>query len=125
MRLLEKNIRPRDIMTREAFENAIAIVAATGGSTNAALHLPALAHECGREAVARRHRPRQPAHADHRRPQALRPYTALDVYNAGGIPAILKVLLDAGLLHGDCLTVTGKTIARESGRRDAARRTRT
>jgi dihydroxyacid dehydratase/phosphogluconate dehydratase len=59
-------------MTREAFENAIAIVAATGGSTNAALHLPAIAHECGIDVSPRRHRPHQPPHADHRGPQAVR-----------------------------------------------------
>ena len=110
MRLLEMNLRPRDILTPKAFENAIAAVAGTGGSTNAALHLPAIAHECGVkltlddiDRVARK----TPRIAD------LKPfgrYTALEVYEAGGIPAILKVLLDAGLLHGDCITVTGKTI---------------
>src|SRR5215212_4413184 len=110
MRLLEKDVRPRDVMTREAFENAITIVAATGGSTNAALHLPAMAHECGLklslddiDRISRR----TPIIAD------LKPfgrYTALDVFNAGGIPAIMKVLLDASLLHGDCLTCTGRTI---------------
>ena len=111
MDLLRENIRPRDIMTKRAFENAITVAAATGGSTNVALHLPALAHEAGVsvtlddiDRVSRR----TPVIAD------LKPfgrYTALDVYNAGGIPAILKVLLDADLLHGDCLTVTGKTLA--------------
>ncbi|HLL90681.1 MAG TPA: dihydroxy-acid dehydratase, partial [Tepidisphaeraceae bacterium] len=111
MRLLERNLRPRDIMTPRAFENAITAVAATGGSTNVALHLPALAHEAGIDLslddidrVARR----TPIIAD------LKPfgrYTALEVFEAGGIPAILKVLLDAGLLHGDCLTVTGRTLA--------------
>jgi dihydroxy-acid dehydratase len=110
MALLEKNIRPRDIMTFEAFENAITIAAATGGSTNVALHLPAMAHEAGVklslddiDRVSRR----TPIIAD------LKPfgkYTALDVFKAGGIPAILKILLDANLLHGDCLTVTGKTM---------------
>jgi dihydroxy-acid dehydratase len=111
MKLLELNLRPRDIMTKKAFENAMAVVAATGGSTNAALHLPALAHECGvsftfddLERVAKR----TPIIAD------LKPfgrYTALEVYNAGGIPAILRVLLDAGLLQGDCITCTGRTLA--------------
>ncbi len=111
MNLIEKNIRPRDICTREAFENAAIIVGATGGSTNAALHLPAMAHEAGIKftlddvaAIMRR----TPYIAD------LKPggkYVALDVFNVGGIPVILKALLDAGLLHGDCLTVTGKTLA--------------
>src|SRR5262249_29938911 len=98
------------IMTAKAFENAITIVAATGGSTNAALHLPAIAHECGIDLsldkidqVSRR----TPVIAD------LKPfgkYTAYDVFKAGGIPAIVKVLLDASLLHGDCLTCTGKPV---------------
>src|ERR1700722_12268472 len=111
MRLLEKNIRSRDIMTREAFENAVTIAAATGGSTNIALHLPAIAHECGMnltlddiDRISRR----TPIIAD------LKPfgrYNAFDVYKAGGIPAILKVLLDEKLIHGDCLTCTGKTMA--------------
>jgi len=110
MKLLEMNLKPRDILTPKAFENAIAAVAATGGSTNAALHLPALAYECGIklsldeiDRVARK----TPIIAD------LKPfgrYTAFEVFEAGGIPAILKVLLDAGLLHGDCITVTGKTL---------------
>jgi dihydroxy-acid dehydratase len=110
LRLMEQNIRPRDIMTREAFENAIAVAAATGGSTNVALHLPALAHEAGVELslddidrVARR----TPIIAD------LKPfgrYTALDVHKVGGNPIIMRSLLDAGLLHADCLTVTGKTV---------------
>jgi dihydroxy-acid dehydratase len=108
--LLEKNLRPRQIMTREAFENAIAIVAATGGSTNAALHLPAIAHECGIDVslddIDRISR-RTPIIAD------LKPfgkYNAYDVFKAGGIPAIMKALLDEKLLHGDCLTCTGKTV---------------
>ncbi len=110
-RLLDEDIRPRTILTKQAFENAIAIAAATGGSTNIALHLPAIAFECGIELslddidrVSRK----TPTIAD------LKPggrYTAVDVGNVGGIPVILKVLLDAGLLHGDCLTVTGKTMA--------------
>jgi dihydroxy-acid dehydratase len=110
MRLMEKNISARDIMSREAFENAVTIAAATGGSTNVALHLPAIAYECGikltLDDIDRLSR-RTPIIAD------LKPfgkYTAFDVFNAGGIPAIMKVLLDEKLLHGDCLTVTGKTL---------------
>jgi dihydroxy-acid dehydratase len=110
MRLLEKNIRPRDILTPRAFENAVTIVAATGGSTNAALHLPAIANECGLklplDEIDRISR-RTPIIAD------LKPfgkYTAFDVFKAGGIPAIMKVLLEANLIHGDCLTCTGKTV---------------
>jgi dihydroxy-acid dehydratase len=111
MRLLEKNIRARDVMTREAFENGITIAAATGGSTNSALHIPAIAHECGITISLEdieRVSVKTPVIAD------LKPfgrYNAYDVFRAGGIPAIMKVLLDAGLLHGDCLTCTGKTIA--------------
>jgi len=110
MSLLEKNIRPRDICTREAFENAAVVVAATGGSTNAALHLPAMAHEVGIDFdlfdVAEIFK-RTPYIAD------LKPggqYVAKDVYDIGGVPQILKALLDGGLLHGDCLTVTGRTM---------------
>ena len=111
MALLEKNIRPRDIMTMKAFENAIAVAAATGGSTNIALHMPALAWECGLTLTlddVQRVSHRTPTIAD------LKPggkYTAYDMYKIGGIPVVLKVLLDAGLLHGDTLTVTGKTLA--------------
>ncbi|HEY1857905.1 dihydroxy-acid dehydratase [Acidocella sp.] len=111
MSLIEKQLRPRDICTREAFENAAVVVGATGGSTNAALHLPAMANEAGirftLQDVADIMR-RTPYIAD------LKPggkYVALDVYNIGGIPVILKSLLDAGLLHGHCMTVTGKTLA--------------
>ena len=111
MALLERGIRPRDIVTRRALENAAAIVAATGGSTNAALHLPALAHEAGIAFdlfdVARVSR-RTPLIAD------LKPggrYLAKDVYEVGGVPVVLKALLDGGFLHGDCLTVTGRTLA--------------
>lgn len=110
MRLLEQNIRPRDILTFEAFENAMAAVAATGGSTNAALHLPALANECGvrftLEDVDRISR-RTPTIA------SLKPggeFTAYDMHMVGGISPLLKLLLDAGLLNGDCMTVTGKTV---------------
>ncbi len=111
MELLKNKIRPRDIVTRKALENAAAIVAATGGSTNGALHLPAIAHECGIDfdmhAVGEVFK-RTPYLAD------LMPggkYTAKDMYEAGGVEAIMKTLLDGGFLHGDCMTVTGKTIA--------------
>jgi dihydroxy-acid dehydratase len=111
MELLKKNIRPRDIVTLKSLENAAVVVGATGGSTNAGLHLPAMAHEAGirftMDDVAAIMR-RTPYIAD------LKPggkYVALDVHNVGGIPVIIKALLDAGLLHGDCLTVTGKTLA--------------
>ena len=109
--LIVKNIRPRDIVTRKALENAAAVVAATGGSTNAALHLPAIAHECGIDFdlfdVAEVFK-RTPYIAD------LKPsgrYVAKDMFEAGGIPLLLKTLLDHGFLHGDCLTVTGRTMA--------------
>ncbi|MFH5925732.1 dihydroxy-acid dehydratase [Roseomonas xinghualingensis] len=111
MDLLRKNIRPRDIVTREALYNAALIVGATGGSTNAGLHLPAMAHEAGikftLQDVAEIMR-KAPYIGD------LKPggrYVAYDVYKIGGIPVIVKALLDAGLLHGDCMTVTGKTLA--------------
>ncbi|GIX11123.1 dihydroxy-acid dehydratase [Elioraea sp.] len=109
--LIRKNIRPRDIVTREALENAAVVVGATGGSTNAALHLPAIAHEAGirftlRDVAAIMKR--TPYIAD------LKPggrYVAADVHRIGGVPVVIKALLDAGLLHGDCLTVTGRTLA--------------
>ncbi len=111
MNLVASNLRPRDIATRRAFENAAVCVGATGGSTNAALHLPAMAHEAGivftMDDVAAVMR-RTPYIAD------LKPggkYVALDVHRVGGIPVILRALLDAGLLHGDCMTVTGRTMA--------------
>ena len=111
MDLILKNIRPRDIVTRKALENAAAVVAATGGSTNAALHLPAIAHECGIEFtlfdVAEIFK-KTPYIAD------LKPggrYVAKDLFEAGGIPLVMKALLDAGHLHGDCMTVTGRTMA--------------
>ncbi len=111
MELLASGLRPRDIVTRKALENAAVIVAATGGSTNAALHLPAIAHECGIDfdlhAVAEVFR-RTPYIAD------LKPggrYVAKDMYEIGGVPVVMRELLDGGYLHGDCITVTGKTIA--------------
>src|SRR5579859_4768669 len=110
MALLASGLRPRDIVTRKALENAAVVVGATGGSTNGALHLPAMAHEAGirftLDDVVEIMR-RTPYIAD------LKPsgkYVALDVHRIGGIPVILKALLDAGLLHGDCITVTGKTL---------------
>ncbi|QJE72903.1 dihydroxy-acid dehydratase [Aerophototrophica crusticola] len=111
MRLLELNLRPRDIVTRKALENAATVVAASGGSTNAALHLPAIANEVGIDFdihdVGRIFQ-RTPYIAD------LKPggrYVAKDLYEVGGVPILLKALLDGGYLHGDCLTVTGNTIA--------------
>jgi dihydroxy-acid dehydratase len=111
MELLRRNIRPRDIVTRRALENAAMVVAASGGSTNAALHLPAMAHEAGIEfdlfEVGEIFK-KTPYIAD------LKPggrYVAKDMFEAGGIPLLMKALLVGGYLHGDCLTVTGKTIA--------------
>jgi dihydroxy-acid dehydratase len=109
--LITRQIRPRDIVTRKALENAATVVAASGGSTNAALHLPAIAHECGINFdlfdVAEIFK-RTPYVAD------LKPggrYVAKDLFEAGGIPLMMKTLLDHGYLHGDCLTVTGRTMA--------------
>jgi dihydroxy-acid dehydratase len=111
MELVSRNIRPRDIVTLKALENAATVVAATGGSTNGALHLPAMAHEAGIKFdlfdVAEVFK-RTPYIAD------LKPggrYVAKDMFEAGGIPLLMKTLLDEGFLHGECLTVTGRTIA--------------
>jgi dihydroxy-acid dehydratase len=111
MDLIAQGIRPRDIVTRKALENAAAVVAASGGSTNAALHLPAIAHECGVvfdlfdvAAIFKK----TPYVAD------LKPggrYVAKDLFEAGGVPLLMKTLLDNGYMHGDCLTVTGRTLA--------------
>lgn len=111
MELIARNIRPRDILTRKSLENAAAVVAASGGSTNSALHLPAIANEAGIKfdladvvEVFRR----TPYLAD------MKPagrYMAIDLYRIGGVPVLIKALLDGGYLHGDCLTVTGKTLA--------------
>ena len=110
MNLLAKNIRPRDIVTKKSLENAATIVAATGGSTNAALHLPALANEIGVKFdlmdVAKIFK-KTPYLAD------LKPggkYVAKDMWKAGGVPMLLKTLLDGGYIHGNCMTVTGKTM---------------
>ncbi|MGK7869403.1 dihydroxy-acid dehydratase [Falsiroseomonas sp. E2-1-a20] len=109
--LIRKNLRPRDIVTRDALFNAAAIVGATGGSTNAALHLPAIAHECGIKFdlhdVAEIMRA-TPHIAD------LKPggrYVAQDVFHIGGVPVIIKALLEGGYLRGDAITVTGKSLA--------------
>jgi dihydroxy-acid dehydratase len=115
MDLLRRNIRPRDIVTRKALENAAMVVAASGGSTNAGLHLPAIAHECGIEFdlhdVVEIFR-RTPYIGD------LKPggrYVMKDLFDIGGVPVLMKALLDGGYLHGDCLTVTGRTVAQNLG----------
>ncbi|NDC82166.1 dihydroxy-acid dehydratase [bacterium] len=111
LRLIEKNIRPRDILTKKAFENAITVVIALGGSTNAVLHLLAIAHAAEVDLSIddfTRIGARTPVLAD------LRPsgkYSMAKLVEIGGLTPLLKMLLDAGLLHGDCLTVTGKTLA--------------
>jgi len=111
MELVARNLRPRDIVTREALENAATVVAASGGSTNAALHLPAIAPRMRPEFdlfdVATIFK-KTPYIAD------LKPggrYVAKDMFEAGGVPLLMKTLLDNGFLHGDCRTVTGRTIA--------------
>ena len=113
MNLLATGLRPRDIVTRKALENAARVVAASGGSTNGALHLPAIAHECGIDFdlhdVAAIFRD-TPYIAD------LKPagqYVMRDLHDFGGVPMLMRALLDGGYLHGDCRTVTGKTIAED------------
>jgi dihydroxy-acid dehydratase len=111
MELIKRQLRPRDFITLKSIENAAVVVAASGGSTNAALHLPAIAHEAGIDfdlhdmaAIFKR----TPYIAD------LKPggkYVAKDMHEVGGVPVLMKALLDGGYLHGDCMTVTGKTIA--------------
>ena len=111
MELIKRQLRPRDIVTLKALENAASVVAASGGSTNAGLHLPAIANEAGIPftladvvAISRR----TPYIA------SLKPggkYVAKDLYDVGGVPVLMKALLDGGFLHGDCLTVSGKTVA--------------
>ncbi|AOS79698.1 MULTISPECIES: dihydroxy-acid dehydratase [Hydrogenophaga] len=108
---IKKDIKPRDIVTKKAIENAVAVIMATGGSTNAVLHFLAIAHAAEVEWSIddfERIRQRTPVLCD------LKPsgkYLAVDLHQAGGIPQVMKVLLKAGLLHGDCLTITGQTIA--------------
>jgi dihydroxy-acid dehydratase len=108
---VKKDLKPRDIVTRESIENAVAVIMATGGSTNAVLHFLAIAHAAGVHWTIddfERVRRKVPVICD------LKPsgkYLAIDLHRAGGIPAVMKELLNAGLLHGDCMTITGKTIA--------------
>lgn len=111
MEAIRQDLKPRDIVTKKALENAVAVIMATGGSTNAVLHFLAIAHAAGVEWTIddfERIRRRTPVICD------LKPsgkYLAVDLHEAGGIPQVMKVLLKAGLLHGDCITITGKTIA--------------
>ncbi|WP_320178585.1 dihydroxy-acid dehydratase [Roseovarius pacificus] len=116
MQLLERNIRARDVVTRQSLENAARVVACTGGSTNAGLHLPAIAHEAGiefyLEDVCEIFRD-TPYFVD------LKPggqYVAKDLYDAGGIPVVMKELRKAGLIHEDCMTATGRSIGEELDR---------
>ena len=108
---VKADLKPRDIVTRKSIENAVSVIMATGGSTNAVLHFLAIAHAAGVEWTIddfERVRRKVPVICD------LKPsgrYMAIDLHRAGGIPQVMKVLLDAGLLHGDCITITGKTVA--------------
>ena len=108
---VKRDLKPRDIVTRESIENAVAVIMAIGGSTNAVLHFLAIAHAAEVEWTIddfERVRKKVPVLCD------LKPsgqYLAVDLHRAGGIPAVMKLLLGAGLLHGDCMTITGKTIA--------------
>ena len=110
LNLLRKDIRPSDILTRKAFENAVALVVSMGGSTNSTLHLPAIAHEVNVELTLKDIHDismRTPLLAD------MKPggrYLMFDLDRVGGVPVVMKRLLEAGLLHGDCMTVTGKTV---------------
>ena len=110
---VRQGLKPRDIVTRKSIENAVSLIMATGGSTNAVLHYLAIAHSAGVEFSIddfERIRKRVPVLCD------LKPsgkYMAVDLHRAGGIPQVLKILLDAGLLHGECITITGRTLAEE------------
>jgi len=110
---VKRDLKPRDIITRESIENAVALIMATGGSTNAVLHYLAIAHAAEVEWTIddfERVRRRVPVICN------LKPsgqYVATDLHRAGGIPQVMKLLLDAGLLHGDCVTITGRTLAEE------------
>jgi dihydroxy-acid dehydratase len=108
---IRRDLKPRDIVTRQSIENAVAVIMATGGSTNAVLHFLAIAHAAGVEWSIddfERVRKKVPVICD------LKPsgrFLAIDLHRAGGIPQVMKLLLNAGLLHGDCMTITGKTVA--------------
>ena len=110
---VKRDLKPRDIITRESIENAVAVIMATGGSTNAVLHYLAIAHAAEVEWTIddfERVRRQVPVICN------LKPsgeYVATDLHRAGGIPQVMKLLLDAGLLHGDCITITGRTLAEE------------
>jgi dihydroxy-acid dehydratase len=110
---VKRDIKPRDIITRESIENAVSVIMATGGSTNAVLHYLAIAHAAGVEWSIddfERVRLRVPVICN------LKPsgqYVATDLHKAGGVPQVMKLLLDAGLMHGNCLTITGRTLAEE------------
>jgi dihydroxy-acid dehydratase len=110
---VRKDLKPRDIVTKKSIENAVTLIMATGGSTNAVLHYLAIAHSAGIDWTIddfERVRQRVPVICD------LKPsgqYVATDLHRAGGIPQVMKLLLDAGLLHGDCMTITGRTLAEE------------
>ena len=110
---VKRDLKPRDIITRESIENAVALIMATGGSTNAVLHYLAIAHAAEVEWTIddfERVRRKVPVICN------LKPsgqYVATDLHKAGGVPQVMKLLLDAGLLHGDCITITGRTLAEE------------
>lgn len=110
LQAIRNDLKPRDIVTRKSIENAVSVIMATGGSTNAVLHMLAIAHAAGVDWSIddfERVRKRVPVFCD------LKPsgkYLAIDLHRAGGIPQVMKMLLDAGLLHGDCITITGQTI---------------
>jgi dihydroxy-acid dehydratase len=110
---VKNNLQPRDIITRKSIENAVAVIMATGGSTNAVLHFLAIAHSANVEWTIddyERMRKKVPVICN-MKPSGK--YLATDLHDAGGIPQVMKILLNAGLLHGDCITITGKTMAEE------------
>jgi len=111
LKAIEQDLKPRDIVTRKSIENAVSVIMATGGSTNAVLHILAIAHAAGVEWTIddfERVRQRVPVICD------LKPsghFLAVDFHKAGGVPQVMKILLNAGLINGDCITITGQTIA--------------